>query len=57
MPLKLYKRGKVWHYRGTVAGRRIRGSCKTADQATAARAAAEIEAASGNVISMDPRRS
>lgn len=44
MPLKLYKRGKVWHYRGTVAGRRIRGSTKTADQATAARAASEIEA-------------
>lgn len=44
MPLKLYKRGKVWHYRGTVAGRRIRGSTKTSDQATAARATAEIEA-------------
>lgn len=43
MPLKLYRRGKVWHYRGTVAGRRLRGSCKTADQAIAARAAAELE--------------
>lgn len=43
MPLKLYRRGKVWHYRGTVAGRRLRGSCKTADQAIAARTAAEIE--------------
>jgi integrase len=43
MPLKLYRRGKVWHYRGTVAGRRIRGSCKTTDQAIAARQAAEIE--------------
>ena len=35
MPLKLYKRGKVWHYAGTVAGRRLRGSTKTSlkDQA------------------------
>jgi integrase len=44
MPLKLYARGKIWHYRGTVAGRRLRGSCKTADKATAARQIAEIEA-------------
>jgi integrase len=43
MPLKLYQRGKVWHYRGTVAGRRLRGSCKTADKAIAARQVAEIE--------------
>ena len=43
MSLKLYKRGKVWHFRGTVAGRRIRRSAKTSDQAIAARAAAEIE--------------
>jgi integrase len=28
MPLKLYRRGKVWHYRGTVAGRLLRGSTK-----------------------------
>lgn len=45
MPLKLYQRGKVWHYRGTVAGRRLRGSCKTADKAIASRQVAEIEAA------------
>jgi integrase len=44
MPLKLYTRGKVWHYRGTVAGNRLRGSCKTADKAIAARQIAEIEA-------------
>lgn len=44
MPLKLYRRGKVWHYRGTVAGRRVRGSCKTTDQATASRQASQIEA-------------
>jgi len=43
MPLKLYQRGKVWHYRGTVAGRRLRGSCKTADKAIASRQVAEIE--------------
>src|SRR5258708_38679646 len=44
MPIKLYRRGKGWHYRGTVANRRLRGSCKTADQAIAARQVAEIEA-------------
>jgi integrase len=43
MPLKLYQRGKAWHYRGTVAGRRLRGSCKTTDKAIAARQIAEIE--------------
>jgi integrase len=43
MPLKLYQRGKVWHFRGTVAGRRLRGSCKTTDKAIASRAVAEIE--------------
>ena len=43
MPLTLYRRGKVWHYRGTVAGQRLRGSCKTTDQALAARTAAQIE--------------
>jgi integrase len=44
MPLKLYTRGKIWHYRGTVAGNRLRGSCETTDKATAARQVAEIEA-------------
>jgi integrase len=43
MPLKLYQRGKIWHFRGTVAGNRLRGSCKTADKAIAARQVAEIE--------------
>lgn len=35
MPLKLRKRGEIWHYTGTVAGRRLRGSTKTSlkDQA------------------------
>jgi integrase len=44
MPLKLYSRGAIWHFRGTVAGRRLRGTCKTADKAVAARQVAEIEA-------------
>ena len=44
MPLKLYQRNQIWHFRGTVAGRRLRGSCKTTDKAIAARQIAEIEA-------------
>lgn len=43
MPLKLKKRGNVWHYSGTVAGRRIRGSTKTAQRAEAEREANRIE--------------
>lgn len=43
MPIEIYKRGNVWHYRGTVAGRRLRGSTKTTDRKTALRIAAEIE--------------
>ena len=43
MPLKLYRRGKVWHYRGTVAGRLLRGSTKTASKETAQRIAANAE--------------
>ena len=43
MPLKLYKRGKVWHYRGTVAGRLLRGSAKTASKEAAQRIAADRE--------------
>ena len=45
MPIEIYKRGKIWHYRGTVAGRRSRGTCGTSDKKTAQRIAAEIEAA------------
>jgi Phage integrase family len=44
MPLRIYKRGKIYHYAGTVAGRRLRGTCKTADKAIAQRIAAEKEA-------------
>lgn len=43
MPLEIYKRGSIWHYRGTVAGRRIRGSSETSDKARAQRIAAERE--------------
>lgn len=45
MPLTVYKRGKVWHYRGSVAGRRLRGSTGTADKDIAQRIAADKEAA------------
>lgn len=45
MPLKIYKRGETYHYRGTVAGRRLRGATGTSDKAIAARIAAEKEAA------------
>lgn len=44
MPLTLYKRGEIWHFRGTVAGRRLRGSTGTADKDTAAQVAANVEA-------------
>jgi integrase len=47
MPLKLYRRGKVWNYRGTIGPdgrrRRVSGSCKTGDKDTAARYVAEVE--------------
>jgi integrase len=43
MPVKLYRRGEIWHYRGTVAGRRLRGSTGTSDKTRAQRIAAEKE--------------
>lgn len=43
MPLKLKKRGEIWHYSGTVAGRRLRGSTKTAQRAEAAIVANQVE--------------
>lgn len=43
MPLKLYRRGEIWHYRGTVAGRRLRGSTGTANKEVAQRIAAGKE--------------
>lgn len=43
MSHKLRKRGKIWHYSGTVAGRRIRGSTRTEDKERAERIAADEE--------------
>jgi integrase len=45
MPLKIYLRGGIWHYRGTVAKRRLRGSTGVSKEhkGIAARAVAEIE--------------
>ena len=45
MPLTIHRRGEIWHYSGTVAGRRLRGSTGTTDKATAQRITAETEAA------------
>jgi len=44
MPLTVYKRGAVYHYAGTISGRRLRGSTGTADKITAERIAAKKEA-------------
>jgi len=44
MSLRIIKRGKVWHYQGTVAGRRLRGSTGSTDKKIADRVASEIEA-------------
>lgn len=44
MPLEIYKRGKTYHYRGTVAGKLLRRSCKTTDPKIAAQIVAKIEA-------------
>lgn len=43
MPLTLFKRGKIYHYRGTVAGRRLRGSTGTSKKAAAERFVSDLE--------------
>lgn len=45
MPLKIYRRGEIWHYRGTVVagGRRLRGSTKATDKNRALEYAAKVE--------------
>lgn len=43
MPIKVYRRGKVWHYRGSVAGRRLRGTTKAQSKEIAERVAAGKE--------------
>jgi hypothetical protein len=46
MPLKIYrpKGSNVYHYRGTLAGHRLRSSTGTTDRQTALRLASEVEA-------------
>jgi integrase len=44
MPLTIYRRGAFWHYRGSIAGRRLRGSTRTADEDTALQIVADLEA-------------
>lgn len=44
MPLKVYRRGKVYHFRGTVAGQRLRGTTGLETREAAIEAAAAIEA-------------
>ena len=43
MSFKIKKRGKIWHYSGTVAGRRLRGTTGATDKKIAQRIASEIE--------------
>lgn len=43
MPLKVKKRGKIYHYSGTVSGRRLRGSTGTTDRLRAEEIAAKID--------------
>ncbi|MCE6952399.1 tyrosine-type recombinase/integrase [Cereibacter sphaeroides] len=43
MPHTIYKRGQIWHFRGTVAGRRLRGTTGTTEKALAQRIAAAAE--------------
>lgn len=45
MPLKIYRRpgSTVWNYRGTLAGRRFRGTTGTSDKETAQRIASAVE--------------
>lgn len=44
MPLRVYDRNGIWWYRGTVAGRRVHESTRTADRKTAERIANRAEA-------------
>jgi integrase len=44
MPLKVYKRGEIYHYRGKVAGRKLRGTTGTANREIAEQIANRIEA-------------
>jgi len=44
MPHEIFKRGKIWHYRGSTAQGRFRGTTRTTDKTIAQRVAAEAEA-------------
>ena len=43
MPLKVYKRGEIYHYRGKIAGRVIRGTTGTAIKEAAEQIANRVE--------------
>lgn len=43
MSLSLYRRGAIWHYRGSVAGRRLRGSTRTAEREIAEQIVSGLE--------------
>ncbi len=43
MPIKIYKRGEIYHYRGTLSGRLLRGSTGTKDKTTAQRIVSNLE--------------
>lgn len=43
MPISLYRRGTIWHYRGTVAGQRLRGSTGTAQREIAEQIVSQLE--------------
>jgi integrase len=45
VPLKVYKRGGTYHYAGTIAGRRLRGTTGTSDKIRAEEIASKAEAA------------
>ena len=43
MRLTIYPRGKIWHYRGTIDGERLRGSTGHEDKARALEFIASLE--------------
>jgi hypothetical protein len=57
MPLKLYLAGKVWHYRGTVAGNGYADLVKQRTKPLRRVRLPRSKPASGNVVSMDRKRS
>lgn len=44
MPLKVYRRGKIYHYRGSISGQRLRGSTGVETREAALEIASQIEA-------------